>query len=951
MWSNVRYFFCLLIPLFLFEYGYSEHIVGGELSYKCIGNNNYIITLKLYRDCNGSGAVFDDPTTITILNGSGQVEKTIDISFPGSSIVPNNTYNLCLTAPPNICVEEAIFTSTVNLPRVPGGYTLVYQRCCRNNSVLNIKSPSFTGASYVATIPDSLIASCNSSPVFKEFPPTVICVNEPVIFDHSAKDPDGDSLTYQFFNPFAGGNIINVYPVPASSPPYPLVNFSGYTYNNPIGGTVPLTINPKTGIMKGTPNTIGQFIVGVAVKEYRKGILLSTHYRDFQLNVVECVKATSTSFNVSTPMCKGKRIDFTNNSSTGKNYYWDFGTGKNKDTSSLFSPSFTYKEAGTYTVKLILNKGMTCESSDSIKITVSASPDSEPISNTPVCVGSSIRLNANKVNDATYSWTGPSGFVSDKQNPLITSASLQDSGDYFLIVSIHGCNSVSAKTTVTVNPVPVVIINSNSPVCTGQSIRLLAHSIPGSSFSWTGANGFISQQQNPVISNSTADNAGAYTVTTDINGCKGGPVSTEVIVLPSPPSPQISNSSPICSGSPLYLHAENIAGGVFSWKGPNNFSSAEQNPAIPAARFADSGTFSATVTVNGCISPPATTEAIINFSPTANFTVTPQGICPGMETVITYTGDGDSTNDFTWRYNTETVTGRGPHTVRFDSSGTVPFVLTVSAPKCPPNTSTQMLVIDTVPTANFSSADLGCAPLPVFFKNKTRNGKTYNWIFGDGKTSREENPFHSYLPGTYSVKLIATSTNGCADSITKSNLIQVIPNPVASFNTYPSLSHAYELSESYFQFTNQSRYYKRYVWHFGDGDSSEVFSPEHAYSDTGDYTVTLIAYGDVGCIDSMRSTIIRIVPDLDYYIPNAFTPNNDGINDVFRVYGRSINSVHLVVFDRFGEKVFESGNMNNGWDGRYKNIPLNTGIYIYSVKIETLTGEKITKKGDVFLLR
>ncbi len=951
MWNNIRYFFCLLIQLFIFEHGYSEHIVGGELSYKCIGNSNYIITLKLYRDCNGSGALFDNPTTITILNDSGKVEKTININFPGSNIIPNNTYSLCLTAPPNICVEEAIFIATVNLPRVPGGYTLVYQRCCRNNSVLNIKNPASTGASYVATVPDSLMAPCNSSPVFKEFPPTVICVNEPMVFDHSAKDPDGDSLTYSFFNPFAGGNITTVYPVPASPPPFPLVSFLGYTYTNPIGGTIPLTIDPKTGLLKGTPNTIGQFIVGVAVKEYRKGVLLSTHYRDFQLNVVQCIQITKALFTPGTPVCKDKVINFTNNSAGGKYYHWDFGTIESNDTSNLFSPSFTYKKAGTYTVRLTLNKGMTCESSDSMKITINPIPDSNPVSNSPVCAGDSLKLAANREEDATYLWGGPLGFLSDKQNPVISNTAEQNSGDYSLIISINGCSSMPATTRVTVQPIPSVTASSNSPACIGHSIQLFANTIPGASFSWRNSKGFTSTLQNPVINNITLNDADVYTVTTTANGCFGGPASATVDVLPSPPSLQLSNNSPICSGSPLLFSASNVSNGIFNWAGPNNFSSSSQNPIIPVALFSDSGTYSATVTVNGCPSLPATTEAVIHFAPTPAFTVTPSVICPGAATVITYTGDGNSGNDFLWSYGAETLTGIGSHTAYFNNPGVVTIALTVSAPKCPPNTSSQILLVDSIPAVDFASTDLGCAPLPVIFQNKTRNGKTYNWDFGDGNKSKEENPFHSYSPGTFSVKLTATNTTGCIDSIIKPDLIDVIPNPVASFTQYPPVSRAYEFSESNFKFTNHSRFSTNYTWFFGDGDSSQIFSPEHSYRDTGNFTVTLVAYGDIGCTDTLHSELIRIVPNISYYIPNAFTPNNDGVNDKFRVYGRSLSSVYLTVFDRFGEKVFESENMNDGWDGKFKNVTLNPGIYIYRAKIETLTGATIIKKGDILLLK
>ena len=133
--------------------------------------------------------------------------------FPGSVRLNPPITNPCLVQP-DVCVERAIYTATVTLPPVTGGYDIVYQRCCRNNGVANI--PQDQGATYLVHIPDPAQATCNNSPRFNNFPPMFVCVNAPIVFDHSATDPDGDQLVYSLCDPYEGGDATCPNPSPAS---------------------------------------------------------------------------------------------------------------------------------------------------------------------------------------------------------------------------------------------------------------------------------------------------------------------------------------------------------------------------------------------------------------------------------------------------------------------------------------------------------------------------------------------------------------------------------------------------------------------------------------------------------------------------------------------------------------------------------------------------------------
>ena len=352
----------------------ATHIVGGELYYDCLGGNQYRITLKIYRDCGpNSQAPFDNPANISIFGASNQLLTNLSINFPGATNVPFVATNPCFQAPPNVCVEEAVYQAVVTLPVSPTGLiTLAYQRCCRNNSILNIVSPQNTGSTYTETVPPSSQIVCNSSPRFTKFPPIALCVGDSLIFDHSATDPDGDSLVYELCSTYQGADPNNPMPVPTSNPPFdPILFQSPYSQGSPIASNPPISINPHTGLLKVYPNLQGQYVVGVCALEYRNGVLIGTHRRDFQFNVTVCLSNVHSAFQLPTNLptnnlgqivsCGNYAMTFTNQSINGTNYFWDFGVqGINTDVSNAVNPTYTYADTGTYRIMLVANPGFFC---------------------------------------------------------------------------------------------------------------------------------------------------------------------------------------------------------------------------------------------------------------------------------------------------------------------------------------------------------------------------------------------------------------------------------------------------------------------------------------------------------------------------------------------------------------------------------------------------------------
>jgi gliding motility-associated-like protein len=373
----------------------ATHIVGGEMIYDQLGNNNYRITLKVYRDCYNGIPPFDGDFSsssnvatafITVYQSNGSVFfGRFDIGAPTITPIPPSINNPCILTPNNVCVEEGLYTYTLNLPPINGGYDIIYQRCCRNNTILNLVQPGGTGSTYYTHINGPEVIAFNSSPRFKKFPPIFICQGLNIAFDHSATDPDGDQLVYSLCAPFngldgccpsitafnsapnTGSSSFCTSPPPFCSsvaipPPFPTVAFtSSFTGSYPMASNPAVNINSITGFLNGKPTMVGQWVVGVCVQEFRAGNLIGTHYRDFQFNVVTCSVTVLSIIEPQVNRCEGSAFNFVNQSIGGTTFHWDFGVAATaSDTSNLPNPSYTYQDTGKYVVSLITNPNKPC---------------------------------------------------------------------------------------------------------------------------------------------------------------------------------------------------------------------------------------------------------------------------------------------------------------------------------------------------------------------------------------------------------------------------------------------------------------------------------------------------------------------------------------------------------------------------------------------------------------
>jgi len=420
----------------------AKHIIGGVMYYEYLSSpntnsNRYRITMKMYRDClpGADKADFDGlPGTpqalFSIYNNGNLFDGSLDFGAPNIKRIDVDVTNKCLVRPPNVCVEEGVYTYILDLPISTSSYTIVYQRCCRNNTISNIVRPGDIGATFYIDLTPAAQSLKNSCPQFGNFPPIAICSNFPVVFDHKGVDKDGDSLTYEMCAPLqGGGNILTdpgssscfgVTPNPDCPPPYdPVVFRNPYSATNPLGGNPVVNIDHLSGMLAGTPTAIGQFVVGICMNEYRNGVLLSTVRRDFQFNLASCEKVVNalseingvTANNFDIKLCGDTLLNIFNKSTLEKNiqdYTWEFrhkGTIITKLTKDFSIPL----ELGLYTGTLFLNKGLQC--SDSMNFRLNVFPDIRAnfSSSYDTCYGKEINLKNLSVSDAgpirRTSWT------------------------------------------------------------------------------------------------------------------------------------------------------------------------------------------------------------------------------------------------------------------------------------------------------------------------------------------------------------------------------------------------------------------------------------------------------------------------------------------------------------------------------------------------------------------
>jgi gliding motility-associated-like protein len=567
----------------------------------------------------------------------------------------------------------------------------------------------------------------------------------------------------------------------------------------------------------------------------------------------------------------------------------------------------------------------------------------------PICGGPNGNIAitaAGGTSPLTYSWN---------TNPTQTNATATNLAGGFYACAIKDANNCITSVFDTLVPkslASIIAVANPAEICSGATSALSATATGGtvSGYSWNP--GTISGDNATVTPATTSQ----YVVTAkDAFGCIVAD-TVAVTVKPTPSAAFILRQPAVCLGFPDTLVYTGGAAdtATYTWDGggaPVQGGGVGGDPNSYLVKYTAAGTYTASlqVTENGCVSPVVTHQITVQAPPVVSFSVNKNPICTGDIVTVTFTGTASDTAVTQWNWGGGTLqSGTGLH-VKYQTSGTISLTVTDGA--CIRGATPVAIDVITKPTAKFTPDIItGCTPVTVNFNNQSTFANSYKWLLGDGGTATSEDVSHTYgSPGTYTVTLIAGSQNLCFDTLVKTGLISVLAPPVASFTAQPGENTPIEYKNATFNFTNTSQNATQYQWEFGDGITSSLINPVYKWELPGDYRVTLYVTNEIGCTDSTSRAWYKIIPDLVLEIPNAFSPNGDGINDRWNIDGlKARPACQIEVYNRWGQTVYKSVGYTIGWNGLRQGKPVSEGTYYYVIK--TAPGEK-PYTGWVVLLR
>jgi gliding motility-associated-like protein len=878
-----KYLLLILICCFVLNTK-ATHISGGELYYEYLGpgdianTDKYKITMVLYRDCNSIGAELNsESVNIGIyLASNGVRQYSLHLNKEWVSQDPpviQNSPNAvpCIIGDKSVCFQYGRFSNTIDLARNPDGYLLSWIRYSRQ-FLSNVDYTAYPeraiGGTFTTNIPgDGEIGTgTNNSAKFSEGDTALVCANRNFTIDYSAKDKDGDSLVYYFCSAYVGGDSTQPNP-----PPPNFLDLNEIVYKFPYSGNSPLgpgvTLDRKTGLISGkAPADPGKYVVNVCCEEWRNGLRLNIHHKDFILKVGSC-DIPEAILKPSYITCDGFNLIFTNTSTSGliNSYYWDFGDdSSNADTSLLPEPSYSYKDSGTYFVKLIVNKGEKCSDSTIAKALVYPGfiPDFD--------VNGSCALNPFTFRDLTTSkygvvdswfWDfGDVGTLADTsklKTPVYKYTSPQTADVTLMVTNSKGCLDTLVKTIVIADKPDVMLPFRDTLICVIDTLRLHASSTSlSAAFSWSpNINIDRTNVTDPLVSPPTTT---TYFVTVNDKGC----INTDSIIVNVVSAVQlnIGNDSTICLTDSIQLKPQTNAL-YFAWSPGTNFrDSTEAQPFIlPTAAT----TYQLTASIGKCTALDSIKISVVPY-PKASAGVD-TSICFGKTTLLQANITG---SQFSWS-PTNSLLNENTLTPTAGPQATTTYILTVTDVLGCPKPSFDTIVVNVIPKilafAGNDTAIVANQPLQL----DATGGTVYNWSPITGLSNPN------------------------------------ISNPIA------------------------------------------ILGPER---DTITYFVNVGT--SVGCnaTDNIKVTIFKTLPQL--FIPSAFTPNNDRLNDVLtpKVVGMQKFN-YFKVFNRWGVLMFSTSEQGKGWDGMYGGIKQASGTYVYMAQAVDYSGKLINQKGTVVLIR
>lgn len=680
-----------------------------------------------------------------------------------------------------------------------------------------------------------------------------------------------------------------------------------------------------------------------------------------------------------TALCSPDSIIFTNLSKNAFNSYWNFGDGTVKTLNNNKTVSHLYNIKGLVKIdqaELYIESNRGCSSIKDTNITVK--PDIVPgfSADTIGCAPFTVQFTDLTIGSVkTYNWIFGDGNISTAKSPFYTYEDNDTTTKSYTaklkVTSVDNCiDSVNHNILVYPTLIANFSIDTNQ-VCEPFIVNIKNKSLGACNvcYLWSFGDQVTSNTGKTTFPHTypTDTNRSSYnlflTVWNNSNKCKD--TMSQIITVNPPLLSSFRIQDSVCSPYNAQFVNQSTGSGrkKYFWSFGDGYSSSLTDP---LHTFTNSSSLELADTINlvttsefGCSKD--TSQIITVFpAPVANFSID-----PALQFFPNATFSfKDLTNKGPWKYLWNFGDGRDTnsigsiiHTYQHwglkDKDYKIPIKLLTSNGDCADSAFDTLILFAPKPIANFDSLTSGCTPITIKFKNESKWGESYIWDFDDQTISTDTNPTHTFSnPGEYNVKL-TTNAEGGTDS--HYELINVYPIPAISFMVEPKVV---EIKQDVIKCYNNTQNATNYLWNFGDYQTSTDNSPTHTYNDTGKYIVSLIAWSYYGCCDTLIGDTVKAeeaAGQVKY--PNAFMPGQPGIggsanpNALFHpAITGDVAEYHFEIYNRWGERIYATNDVNQGWDGYYKGKLCEQDVYVYKAWGRFLTGRTFVKAGDITLL-
>ncbi len=847
-------------------------------------------------------------------------------------------------------------TSTAQNPThiftLPGTYTVTLIVTSGNgcsDTIVKTDYISVNGA--VASVVSNAVNGCNAQTVCF----SVIQTNSISFiwnFGNGTVIPGADTICYIYNSPgnYQPSVILNngagcSYAMPLN--PVNIINYSAsYTadkYYLCQNGTVQFTSNVTSSVpvtsyswnfadpTSGSQNTStlanpthtfvneGQYIVSVTVTNQYNCVFTFT-------DTIFVTAAPIVSIVAPNGVCPGTAINFNTNITSVApiaTYAWNFGNpGGSGNTSSLVSPSYTYNNSGNYTVTVTVTASSGCTASATQQINIYQNPVANAGPDKSICIGGSTTITG--TGGSTYQWM-PATALSSTSDAIVTANPTVTTTYNLVVTNSNGCTASDAMI-LTVNPLPVVNAGIDKTICPGVPTQLTATG--ASTYQWTPVTALNNANiANPLASPSLQT---TYVVTgTSATGCTA--LDTIIISVHPAAQAQVGNDVTICSGEQAQLSAS--GGNTYSWSPANNLSSA--NSPDPLASPTVTTVYTVTVTDNnGC---QATNQMVVNVNSLPPVDAGPdQSICNGLSANLQATG----AITYLWHSDNTLNNPNISNPVVQPTITNTYFVTGTDANGCSSSDSVVITVIQPFTMDVGNGAEV-CRGSQV--QLSASGAVTYKWL----PSNTVDNAF---IPNPLASPTVTTTyTVIGTDGVCFQDVQQVVVI-VHDVPTVDAGENVIIVSGETVPLNGQGNG-STFSWTPPAGLScTDCPNPQATPQQTTTYTLTVT--NEFGC-QRRDSIVIRVGCNDDVvFIPNAFSPNEDGQNDLFFVRSKGLRNVeYLRIYDRWGKVMFESNSLNNGWDGTNNGKPVTPGVYVYHLKAICSNGQPILMQGNITLVK